>query len=227
MVGRVKWWNDPKGYGFLEVEGGSDVFVHFSALEMEGFRTLTEGQPVEFQLIEGPKGPQAGNVRPLDPDRPNLQTASGSPPPPKCERLKVFLCHASSDKAAVRQLYQQLASVSFVAPWLDEKDLLPGQDWNLEITKAVGAADCGVVCLSNRAINKEGYVQKEIGFALDAAQEKPEGTIFLIPVRLEPCEPPNRLARWHYVDLYEGGGYDRLLLSLQYRATSLGLLVGA
>ena len=102
---------------------------------------------------------------------------------------------------------------------------LPGQDWNLEIARAVKTADCVVVCLSKTSVNKEGYVQKEISFALDAAQEKPEGAIFLIPVRLEHCQPPARLERWHYVDLFEETGFERLLLSLQYRATGLGLLL--
>ncbi|RMF84118.1 MAG: cold-shock protein [Nitrospinota bacterium] len=61
-VGRVKWFNDQKGYGFIEQEGGKDVFVHYSALQGEGFKTLTEGQEVRFEIIDGPKGPQASNV---------------------------------------------------------------------------------------------------------------------------------------------------------------------
>ena len=61
---------------------------------------------------------------------------------------------------------------------------MPGQDWDLEIQKAVHKSDTVVVCLSNSSITKEGYIQKEIRFALDVADEKPEGTIFLIPARL-------------------------------------------
>jgi len=61
-VGQVKWFNDAKGYGFIEQEDGEDVFVHHSAIEMEGFRTLSEGQRVEFEITQGPKGPQASNV---------------------------------------------------------------------------------------------------------------------------------------------------------------------
>jgi CspA family cold shock protein len=60
--GTVKWFNDQKGYGFITVEGGSDVFVHFSAIQGSGFRTLREGQEVEFEITEGPKGKQAANV---------------------------------------------------------------------------------------------------------------------------------------------------------------------
>ena len=61
--GRIKWFNDAKGYGFIEQpEGGEDVFVHFTSIEMEGFKTLTEGQEVEFEIRQGDKGLQAANV---------------------------------------------------------------------------------------------------------------------------------------------------------------------
>ncbi len=60
--GKVKWFNEKKGYGFIEQEGGGDVFVHFSAIQGDGFKTLTEGQEVEFDVVDGKKGPQASNV---------------------------------------------------------------------------------------------------------------------------------------------------------------------
>jgi CspA family cold shock protein len=60
--GKVKWFNDAKGYGFIEQEGGEDVFVHFSAIQMDGFKTLSEGQPVEFEVRQGEKGLHAANV---------------------------------------------------------------------------------------------------------------------------------------------------------------------
>lgn len=60
--GTVKWFNDAKGFGFIEQEGGPDVFVHFTAIEMDGFKTLAEGEQVAFNIIQGPKGPQAQNV---------------------------------------------------------------------------------------------------------------------------------------------------------------------
>jgi CspA family cold shock protein len=62
-TGKVKWFNDAKGFGFIEQEnGGKDIFVHFSAIQDEGFKTLREGQEVSFEIVEGPKGPQATNV---------------------------------------------------------------------------------------------------------------------------------------------------------------------
>ncbi len=61
--GRVKWFNEQKGYGFIEVNGGPDIFVHFSAIEGQGFKTLSEGQEVMFEIEKGQKGPQAVNVK--------------------------------------------------------------------------------------------------------------------------------------------------------------------
>ena len=62
MTGKVKWFNAEKGFGFIEREDGDDVFVHFSAINSEGFKTLDEGQDVEFEIVEGARGPQAANV---------------------------------------------------------------------------------------------------------------------------------------------------------------------
>jgi CspA family cold shock protein len=62
MLGKVKWFNPEKGYGFIEREDGGDVFVHFSAIQSEGFKTLNEGDQVEFEVVEGQRGPQAANV---------------------------------------------------------------------------------------------------------------------------------------------------------------------
>ena len=65
VEGKVKWFNESKGFGFIEREDGDDVFVHFSAINEEGFKTLSEGQRVEFEIVDGQKGPAAANVRKL------------------------------------------------------------------------------------------------------------------------------------------------------------------
>ena len=67
VVGTVKWFSNEKGYGFLSTAEGEDVFVHFSAIEMEGYKSLTQGQEVEFEVTDGPKGKQASNVRATSP----------------------------------------------------------------------------------------------------------------------------------------------------------------
>jgi len=139
--------------------------------------------------------------------------------------LRVFLCHSSNDKPAVRELYQKLRAEPWIQPWLDEEELYPGQDWNMEIEKAVEAADAIIVCLTKNSINKEGYVQRELRIVLDFADYKPEGTLYIMPVRLEECEPPRRLRPWQYADYFEGQrdrALSRLLVSLKRRAESLG-----
>ena len=135
--------------------------------------------------------------------------------------LRVFLCHASQDKPTVWKLHRYLKQHG-VKPWLDQEDLLPGEDWEVEIPKALFASDVILVCLSKNSVNKEGFVQKEITFALDKAMEKPEGTIFIIPVKLEDCEIPKRLSRYQWVDLSRADGRKRLLMGLNKRVSDLG-----
>jgi formylglycine-generating enzyme required for sulfatase activity len=107
-------------------------------------------------------------------------------------------------------------------PWLDSEKLLPGQNWQVEIPKALFSSDVIIVCLSKNSVDKEGYVQKEIKFALDKAREMPEGRIFLIPARLEECDLPYSLRAYQYVNLFEADGYRRLLRSLRMRAEQIG-----
>lgn len=140
---------------------------------------------------------------------------------PSNHKLRVFLCHASQDKSAVRDLYQRLKTESWLDPWLDEENILPGQDWNLEIEQAVETADAVIVFLSNNSVSKEGFIQRELRYVLDIALEKPEGTIFVVPIRLDNCQPPRPLRSWQYVDFFprsrQEWAYSRLLESLRVR----------
>lgn len=146
-----------------------------------------------------------------------LRNNSISPSP-----LRVFLCYSSSDKAAVRNLFQRLLADS-IDPWLDEEKLLPGQDWHLEIRKALRTSHAVIVCLSQASITKIGFVNKEIKYALDVADEQPEGAIFIIPVKLEECVIPDRLRAWQWVNFFEPNGYERLIWALYTRAQALGM----
>lgn len=136
--------------------------------------------------------------------------------------LRVFLCHGSPDKAAVRGIYQKLKSDGF-KPWLDEEDILPGNVWKLEISKALRQCEVVLVCCSRTSVNKAGYVQWEIRAALDRALEQPEGAIFVIPVKLEECELPDSLNTYQYVRYFDANGYQLLLSALRARAASLGI----
>ncbi len=112
-------------------------------------------------------------------------------PQPASIGLKVFLCHASEDKAFVKGLYTRLQSDG-LAPWLDSEMLLPGQEWDREVAAAVHSCDVVLVRASRVAVQKSGYVQKEIRYALDVADERPEGEVFIVPVHLDACEMSSR-----------------------------------
>jgi len=135
--------------------------------------------------------------------------------------LKIFLSHAVKDKPEVHKIYDFLRSCG-ADPWLDDEKLVPGQDWKLEIAKALDETDVILICLTEHAINKEGYVQKEIKVALDKALEMPEGGVFLIPARLEECEIPFQLKSYQWVDLFFDGGMKKLLRSFNFRAEQVG-----
>src|SRR5574342_77027 len=142
--------------------------------------------------------------------------------------LRVFLCHSSNDKPTVRELYQKLSAEGWIDVWLDEEKLLPGQDWDYEIERALDNSDAVIVTLSTGSVSKEGYIQKELRFALDIALEKPDGTIFILPLRLDDCERPRRLRTIQGVDYFpperREGAYARLRRSLELRASALGIL---
>jgi len=135
--------------------------------------------------------------------------------------LRIFLCHSSVDKPKVRKLYRKLQNQGF-DPWLDEVNLIGGQDWKIEIPKALANSDAIIICLTKNSIDREGYIQKEIKFALDRALNMPEGQIFIIPVRFEECEAPASLGRYQRVDMFSKGGFEKLLLALVNLAKQTG-----
>ena len=132
------------------------------------------------------------------------------------KKLLVFLSHASQDKVKVRNLFKRLHEDGF-DPWLDEERLLPGQDWNLEIEKALRASDAILLCFSASSVAKEGYIQKEYKRAMKYLEEKPEGTIFIIPVRLDNCEVPYFLKHLQWVDLFSNEDYELIMKALRRR----------
>jgi hypothetical protein len=145
---------------------------------------------------------------------------------PNVKPIRVFLCHATADKLSVRKLYKKLNNDS-IQVWFDEENLLPGQDWDSEIQNAVRQSDVVIICLSSKSVTKEGYVQKEIKIALDVADQKPEDTIFIVPVRLEECNVPQRLRRWQWIDIFspvsaiDEANYKKLIRSVELRAEQI------
>lgn len=140
-------------------------------------------------------------------------------PEPK-RLLKVFLCHASQDKPIVRELYQRLNAEGWIDIWLDEKKLLPGQDWRLNIEEAVETSDIVIICLSSNSVSKEGFVQKELRYAKEISLEKLEDTIFLIPLRIDDCDVPRGVRFYQWADYFgekRDETYNALLESLKLR----------
>ena len=147
--------------------------------------------------------------------------AEASPP-------RIFLAHAHEDYAAVATLYDRLKQAGY-HPWLDKKDLIPGQNWKQEIPKAIKSSALFIACLSQRSIAKQGYVQREFRLALKELAEKPPGTIYLIPLRLDPCDIPDlshddygiSLGDYHWLDYFEADGFARLDLAIKHAGIPL------
>lgn len=179
-------------------------------------------QPEPSQSVAS-AAPPSGQSRAPTPRRPRRQSQREDVQPSVVPaKPTIFLCHSSGDKDAVRALYRRLKRNGF-ASWIDEKNLLPGQDWQLEIERAIRASDLVLMCLSRDSVSKRGFVQKEFRFALDVAGRQPEGSIFLIPVRLEDCLVPDRLSGIQWVDLFEPEGFQQLMRVLRSVAAASGL----
>ena len=134
-------------------------------------------------------------------------------------RPRVFLAYAEEDRAAVRDIYDALHAANF-EPWMDERNLLPGQNWPRAIEQAIETADFFLGCFSQRSSAKRGYFQSELRLALDLANEIPLDDIFLVPVRLNECALPRHIAQeTQYVDLFPdwNQGIEQLVRMMRHQ----------
>ncbi len=129
-------------------------------------------------------------------------------------QVQIFISYAREDQAGAREIYRRLLDWGF-KPWLDEEDLLPGQNFRLVIEKSLAASDFVIICLSRTAVAKRSYFQQEIKHVLDRIKEMSPEDVFVIPARLDECEIPDELKDRQWVDLFEERGWERLLKSLQ------------
>ncbi|MEP7351799.1 MAG: TIR domain-containing protein [Acidobacteriota bacterium] len=136
-------------------------------------------------------------------------------------RPRVFIAYVVEDLKLARKLRDGLAAAG-CAPWLDKDQLLAGQDWPRAIERAIGTADAFIACFSPRSLKKRGQFQCELRLALEQARRRPlwdrEDDAFLLPVRLEPCEVPRRIAEHvQYVDLFPDwdSGLQQLIRSIR------------
>jgi predicted MPP superfamily phosphohydrolase len=125
----------------------------------------------------------------------------------------VFLCHAKEDRDAVRGISDNLLMMRIIT-WMDEKDLLPGDRWKVEIDRAIEECDFFVVALSRSSCTKTGYVQREIKYAIEQMELRSPRSRFIVPVLLEPCEPPRDFGDLHWLRLWEPGSMEKLVASL-------------
>jgi len=127
----------------------------------------------------------------------------------KRAKAQIFLCYGRQDRQKVQRLYEELANLGY-QPWMDVKDILPGEVWETSIRHAIRRADFFLACISSTSVNRRGFLQKEIREALEIWKEKLEEDIYFIPARLEECEVPQQMSGFQWVDLFEQQGLARL-----------------
>jgi hypothetical protein len=146
------------------------------------------------------------------------------------QKLIPFLCYSKENKSIVREFSAKLKSEDWIDPWFDEEDILPGQLWENSVIEAVRRSDAVIIFLSTIALSNEGFFHREIKLAIDTAMEKPQGTIFIIPVRIDDCVVPDMLTKYQYVDYFGTPKHiDQmhtfLIAALKNRAQTLNILV--
>jgi hypothetical protein len=141
--------------------------------------------------------------------------------------LRVFLCHASQDKPAVRELYNALKAEMWIDPWLDDQKISFGQHWTTVIEDAIDASDIVLIFLSRNSVHKEGFVQRELNYAWELSLEKPRNTIYLIPFRLDDCQVPRHFISRQWGDYFgerKEDTYNKLLRSMKLRYEQKNLI---
>lgn len=135
---------------------------------------------------------------------------------------QVFISYAKEDRPSAKQLYRELKDSGFTA-WLDVVNLRPGQEWELEIKKAIQHSEIFLACLSTHAVSKRGFVHSELNSALKILDTIPEGDVYLIPVRFDKCDIPTKLERLQWVDYFTDEGPEKLIDALrEYLGHSTG-----
>jgi hypothetical protein len=130
------------------------------------------------------------------------------------KEVVIFLSYARDDQDAVKLVYKKLQMEGY-SPWMDQYDILPGENWENCIKNAIKKATFFLIFLSNHSVNRRGVLQKEVRAALVAETGMLPTDIYLIPVRVSDCPIPDELASFQWVDLLEESGWDRLLSAIK------------
>ncbi|MBC7933184.1 MAG: toll/interleukin-1 receptor domain-containing protein [Rubrivivax sp.] len=135
--------------------------------------------------------------------------------------LRVFISYATPDLRRVRLLHRKLSEQTGLDLWFDKVSLVPTDEWHPAIVRAIHSSDAIVICLSSRSVNRDGFAQDEINWAINLFDEQPEGTVSILPVKLDQCDAPPRLMRWQYAELFRKNGFERLIAGLRKRMLAL------
>lgn len=127
---------------------------------------------------------------------------------------QIFHSYTKEDRKSVEYLYDELSKAGY-KPWMDTKDILPGEEWEISIKKAIKNSDFFLAFLSKKSVSKRGFLQKEIRYALNILEGMLDNDIYLIPVRLEECEIQEKLKALQWVNLYEVDGFDKLIKAIE------------
>lgn len=147
----------------------------------------------------------------------SASSANSDPHPPSDDTQgspKVFIAYASEDVNQARSLYQRLKTDGY-EPWSEQEDVLPGQNTDVEVRKALDEAHVVLICVSARSADKRSSFHKQKNLALDLALQQPEGAVFVIPVKLDECELPFSLSKWRAENIEDENGCERLVRSLR------------
>lgn len=137
-------------------------------------------------------------------------------------QIKVFLCYAHPDRRLALELYNFLVELG-VDTWIDVEKLVPGENWEIEISKSIRDSDLVLVCLSKNSVDREGFVQKEIRKSLDIADKKIDGAIYIVPVLFEDCNIPQKLNGLQRVNLFKFDGYKKIVQLIRFQSEKLGI----
>lgn len=137
--------------------------------------------------------------------------------------LTVFISYGSLDLDDVESLFRRLRRLDWIEPWFNKEtpDLVSGDEWENIVAGKIQSSDAMIICLSSKSVNRAGFFQIEMKRALRLQDQQPEGTSFIAPIKLDECEVPSRLSKWHCAELFRKHGFHDLVDALAGRANFL------
>lgn len=167
--------------------------------------------------------PYVASILKAVPSRKSPRRKRQTPKVSRKKRLRVFISYGTPDLNKVARLYRRLCKLGWIEAWFNKEadDLTAGDNWERIVPEKIRTSDVVIVCLSSASVRRAGFFHSEIGRALLLQEQQPEGTSFICPIKLDECDVPNRLAKWHCAELFRKRGFTDLLSALERRASFL------